>query len=122
MGPSPMRVLGFHHLALKVGQVEAVARFYCDVLALVEIARHHRPDGSLRSVWLALSEADPANGFLAIEAADAEAQQGTGRGLTLLALRIDRAERARAMAELQRRGIEVVHQTRWTIYFHDPEG
>ena len=117
-----MQAQGFHHLAIQVRDVEGSATFYSEVLGLTELARHHRPDGSLRSVWLGL----PDSGFIALEHVEADARRDPlphqAPGILLVALRIHREERAVALAELARRGIAVEHQTRWTIYFRDPEG
>jgi glyoxylase I family protein len=113
---------GFHHLAIQVRDVERVATFYSEVLGLTELARHHRPDGSLRSIWLGL----PDSGFIAVERVEAEAPRDPpprgAPGILLVALRIRREDRAAALAELARRSIPVEHQTRWTLYFRDPEG
>src|SRR5690242_15835972 len=115
-----MRVRGFHHHAIQVRDLEGVAAFYREVLGLPEMARHHRPDGGLRSIWLALPE-----GFLALEACEGEVQRTAFRDPTpgphLLALRIGREDRAAAIHALAQKGVEVVHQTRWSIYFRDPE-
>jgi catechol-2,3-dioxygenase len=113
-----MRIQGFHHLAIKVREVERVAAFYRELLGLAEMARHRKPDGAVRSIWLAL----PEMGFLAIEVAEASASGPSDAGLFLIAFRIDRDERGQILAELARRGISVDHQTRWTVYFRDPEG
>jgi len=117
-----MRVHGFHHLAIQVRDLETAASFYEKVLGLEEQARHLRPDGSLRSIWLSLE----GGGFLALEACKGELQPAPFRsdrpGLHLLALRIDREARARAVEELARAGVAIEHQTRWTVYFRDPEG
>lgn len=116
-----MRVRGFHHHAIQVRDLPGVAAFYREVLGLPEMARHRRPDGTLRSIWLALPE-----GFLALEACDGAPVETAFRDPTpgphLLALRIGREDRAAAVRELASRGVEVVHQTRWSIYFRDPEG
>lgn len=117
-----MRVHGFHHLAIQCRDLERVAAFYRDVLGLTEQARHLREDGSLRSIWLTVPEA----GFLALEAC-AGTPPGDGfrhkaTGLHLLALRIDREDRAAIERELEARGVEIVHRTRWTVYVRDPEG
>lgn len=122
-----MHVQGFHHLAIQVQDLEGTGRFYREVLGLTELARHHRPDGTLRSLWLAVGDPGVAGGgFIALEAcAGAPPTEGfrrDGAGLLLVALRIAREDRPRILAELQRRGVEVVHQTRWTFYFRDPEG
>ena len=120
----PMRVLGFHHLAIQVRSLEETAAFYRRVLALEERARHHRPDGTLRSIWLDVP--GTGGGFLALEEAAGEPAGDDFRtdrhGPLLLALRISPQDRARALAELERLGVPVVHQTRWTVYFRDPEG
>ncbi|MBX5480325.1 MAG: VOC family protein [Myxococcaceae bacterium] len=117
-----MRVLGFHHLAIQCRDPDAVAAFYRDVLGLPEQARHLREDGSVRSIWLTL----PDRGFLALEVcAQAPPEEGfrfERPGLYLIALRIDRGDRAAVEAELAARGVEIVHRTRWTIYVRDPEG
>jgi catechol-2,3-dioxygenase len=118
-----MKVKGFHHVAVQVKALEDVASFYREVLALPELERHHGPDGRLRSIWLDVG----GGGFLALERVDAapspEPAFRDGRpGIFLLALRIDRADRARIRAELERRGLPLVHETKWTLYVRDPEG
>jgi catechol 2,3-dioxygenase-like lactoylglutathione lyase family enzyme len=115
-----MRTFGFHHLAIFVRDLEQLARFYRDVLGLSEITRHLRDDGALRSIWLAL----PSGGFLALEARpDAlAAPVAPTRGMAVLALGVAAAERTRIAEELRRCGIAIVKETRWTMYFDDPEG
>jgi glyoxylase I family protein len=119
-----MRIRGFHHLAIQVRSLEETAAFYRRVLGLVEAQRHHRADGTLRSIWLEVP--GTSGGFLALEETSAEPARDDFRtdrpGPLLLALRIGREERAAALAELERLGVPVVHQTRWTVYFRDPEG
>ena len=117
-----MRVQGFHHLAIQCRDLERVAVFYRDILGLTEQARHHREDGSLRSIWLTV----PGQGFLALEACSgAPPDEGFRRdtaGFLLLALKIDREDRPEIERELALRGIQIVHRTRWTLYLRDPEG
>jgi glyoxylase I family protein len=117
-----MRLAGFHHLAIQVRDLERAVRFYVDVLGLTEQRRHHRDDGSLRSVWLDV----PGGGFIALEGCTGEVPAEDFRrdrpGLLLLALRIDPASRAEVERELESRGVSVVHRTRWTLYVRDPEG
>ncbi len=112
-----MRTLGIHHVAIQVHDVEKVAAFYRDVLALPERARHHREDGSLRSIWI---EASSDGSFLAIE----ELRPGTRGtlGHSLVALRIDRQDRAAWLAHFEKAGVAIEKQTRWTVYVKDPEG
>jgi glyoxylase I family protein len=111
-----MRISGFHHLALFASDVEGVAGFYREVFGLTEQARHLTPEGALRSIWLTL----PEGAFLAVEHVSPTAVAGQ-RGWGVLALRIDRADRAAVLAELAHRGVPVESQSRWSVYFRDPE-
>ncbi|HYH99574.1 VOC family protein [Hyalangium sp.] len=117
-----MDVQGFHHVAIQARDVERVTAFYRDLLGLSELTRHHRPDGSLRSIWVGV----PGGGFLAIEAATGTPEELPFRherpGLLLLALRIPRAARASAVEAFSRAGVPLEHETRWTFYVRDPEG
>ena len=117
-----MRLQGFHHVAVQVRDLSLAVRFYTGVLGLPEQARHRRPDGSLRSIWLGM----PDGGFLALEEVNGEPVQAPFRtsapGLHLVALRIAPEDRRAVLDELARAGVDVVHQTRWSIYFRDPEG
>src|SRR5690606_31256252 len=117
-----MRIQGFHHVAIQVADVERVTRFYREVLGLPELQRNLRPDGTLRSVWLQL----PGASFLAIETATGPVELQPFRtdrqGLLLVALRIAPQDRASVVEALDRAGVPVVHQTRWTVYVQDPEG
>ena len=117
-----MGIQGFHHLAIQVRDVEKVTAFYRDVLGFAELKRHHRPDGSLRSIWVGV----PGGGFLALEEVSGEPEPGPFRnerpGLFLLAFRIAKAGRAGAVAALARAGVPLEHETRWTVYVRDPEG
>ncbi|HTN52639.1 MAG TPA: VOC family protein, partial [Anaeromyxobacter sp.] len=66
------------------------------------------------------------DGFLALERAEEAPEERPWRdgkpGLHLVALRIAPGERPAWEARLEAAGVRVVHRTRWTIYFHDPEG
>lgn len=120
-----MRTFGFHHLAIQVHDVERSAAFYRDVVGLMELVRHHQPDGSLRSIWLSLGGAE-GQAFIALEQTSAEAQPTPFRhaytGHHLLALRIDRDSRQGLVARLREEGVTIEHETRWTFYVRDPEG
>ena len=70
-----MDVQGFHHLAIQVRDLEKVTAFYRDVLGFSELKRHHRSDGSLRSVWVEV----PGGGFLALEEVSGEPEPGPFR-------------------------------------------
>ena len=117
-----MHVLGFHHLAIQVRQLESTARFYRELLGLPEMARHVRDDGTLRSIWLAL----PEGAFLALEevrgGAAVEERPADRPGFHVVALRIDRADRGPVLAALAAAGVRIERQTRWTVFFRDHEG
>jgi catechol 2,3-dioxygenase-like lactoylglutathione lyase family enzyme len=118
-----LNVAGLHHVAIQVKALEEVARFYREVLGLSELERHVGADGAARSIWLDVG----GGGFLALERvetrpAPAPAFRDGRPGLFLVALRIARTDRTRIRAELERRGIPLVHETRWTLYVRDPEG
>jgi catechol 2,3-dioxygenase-like lactoylglutathione lyase family enzyme len=113
---------GFHHVAVQARDVERVAAFYRDVLGLPELARFHFDDGALRSVWLsAKAKGDAAAGFFAVERAPDEQPRGT-LGFSMVALRIDPAERDAVEAALAQAGVPVEKRSGWTIYVRDPEG
>lgn len=112
---------GFHHLAIRVSDLEGCERFYREVLGLPVLRRWPDASGGDRSVWLGVE-----GGFLALERAGTGPEPSPfhdGRaGLHVLALRIPAAERAAWEARLAARGVAVAHRTRWTLYLRDPEG
>ncbi|MGC3999149.1 MAG: VOC family protein [Anaeromyxobacter sp.] len=120
-----MPALAFHHLAIQCADLDRCERFYREVLGLPVLRRWPREEGGDRSVWLSVGEGE-AGGFLALERADEQPEQRPWRdgrpGLHLVALQIAPQERRRWEDRLEAEGVQVVHRTRWTIYFHDPEG
>ena len=116
---------GFHHLAIQVADLPRAERFYAGVLGLSVLRRWPREDGRPgdRSVWLSTGEGGQ---FIALEACEgarpAPPFRDPAAGLHLVALRISAPERAAWEKLLQDAGIEIVHRSRWTIYFQDPEG
>jgi catechol 2,3-dioxygenase-like lactoylglutathione lyase family enzyme len=118
--------LAFHHLAVQCADLERCERFYREVLGLEVLRRWPREEGTGdRSVWLSVGEGD-AGGFLALERAEEAPEPRPWRdgraGLHLVALRIAPSERRTWEDRLETAGVRVVHRTRWTVYFHDPEG
>ncbi len=116
--------LAYHHVAIQCADLARCERFYRDVLGLPVLRRWARDGGGDRSVWLSLGEG--GEGFLALERADEQPEERPWRdgkpGLHLVALRIPPSERSAWEDRLEAAGVLVVHRTRWTIYFHDPEG
>lgn len=118
--------LAFHHVAVQCADLDRCERFYREVLGLAVLRRWPREDGpGDRSVWLSVGEGEGA-GFLALERATERPPQRPWRdgdaGLHLVALRIAPSERRGWEDRLEAAGVQVVHRTRWTIYFQDPEG
>jgi glyoxylase I family protein len=117
-----MDLLGIHHAAIRVTDLERVAAFYREVLGLQELMRHKFSDGTDRSIWLAL----PGGGFLALEKSTGAIEPSGSRAISpghcLLAFRIWRDQRAAIVDELLSKRVVIVHQSRWTIYVADPEG
>lgn len=115
---------GLHHVAIQCADLARCEAFYRDVLGLPVLRRWPRDGGGDRSVWLAVGEG--AGQFIALERADEPPARRPWRdgqaGLHLLALRIAPGERRLWEDRLETAGVLVVHRTRWTIYFHDPEG
>ncbi|WP_242335337.1 MULTISPECIES: VOC family protein [Anaeromyxobacter] len=117
--------LAFHHLAIQCADLDRCETFYRDLLGLPVLKRWPREEGGGdRSVWLSVGEGEGA--FLALERAEERPEQRPWRdgraGLHLLALRISPSERGAWEDRLDEAGVRVIHRTRWTIYFHDPEG
>ena len=116
---------GFHHLAIQVRDLPAAERFYCGLLGLPVMKRWPWPDGrpGERSIWVALGA---EGSFLALEATEGwrepQAFRDSRPGLHLIALRIERAQREAWQRKLAGQGVPLVHATRFTLYFLDPEG
>ncbi len=132
-------ISGISHFAIKVRDLAAAERFYCDVLGLEVERRWPNAEGTgPRSIWLRAG--DDAGTFLALEIAsrDPAASEpvaepvasttispptgGERPGHHLLALRIRGEQRARFEARLAAAGVLVSHRTAFTLYFTDPEG
>jgi catechol 2,3-dioxygenase-like lactoylglutathione lyase family enzyme len=118
-----------HHLAIATANPEGLAEFYEHVLGLA--VRSRQDDGhGVRSVWLELGAA----ALLMLERGDpqrsapqAEANAPTSfaekrPGFHLLALAIERRERAAWRARLEANGVHVEHESEHSLYFRDPDG
>ncbi|HET6436658.1 MAG TPA: VOC family protein [Anaeromyxobacter sp.] len=121
-------MLAFHHLAIQCADLSRCERFYREVLGLPVLRRWPMEDPGAegdRSVWLAVGGREGA-GFLALERARQPGELTPWRdgqaGLHLVALEIAPQERQAWEDRLAAAGVDVVHRTRWTLYFRDPEG
>lgn len=108
-----------HHIALGARDVERVARFYRDVFALEERARHLDDEGGLRSIWLELGGA-----VLMVERTREPLRrvEGVGAGAFLLAFSVRPEQRVELERRLEAAGAPVESRTAFTSYARDPEG
>jgi glyoxylase I family protein len=108
-----------HHIALGARDVARVARFYREVLGLVETARHLTDDRELRSIWLDLS-----GSLLMIERTEDPPRrvEGVGAGPFLLAFRVSPDERSALERRVEAAGATIESRSGFSSYFRDPEG
>ena len=108
-----------HHIALGASDPIRLAAFYREVFGLRELARHLKPDGSVRSVWL-----DLGGPILMIELTREPPRHvtGVGAGMFLLALALPRGAWPAFEQALLSAGVAVESGTEHTRYFRDPEG
>lgn len=114
-----------HHIALKVRDLARCSQFYAGILDLEVMQRHTDQEGAIRSLWF-----DLGGVLLMLERWEGEAAvQGNAAGtdaLTpgwhLLALTITPASRAGWREKLRRAGVLITGESKYSIYFADPEG
>jgi catechol 2,3-dioxygenase-like lactoylglutathione lyase family enzyme len=104
---------GLHHIALRVTNCSASARFYSQAFSLREI-RRAGDDTGLRAVWL-----DAGGAVLMLERAirGQGAPEGSGHVLVFPCADLDAA-----IAHLEGLGIAVTDRTASTLYVEDPDG
>jgi len=109
--------LAAHHIALKVNDLEKCELFYTDVLGLSVMTRHNDENGRPRSIWL-----DCDGTILMLERLEAKLKiDRESPGWYLLALKIPLEERDSWRKKLIQAGVEIVHESPYSIYFSDPE-
>jgi hypothetical protein len=116
-----MRVTRIHHVAVKVIDLVRAEGFYVGVLGLPVLRRWPTADGQgERSLWLELGE----GAFLALERATETslAKSEDASGIHLVALQIERGERAAWIGKLGQAGHPIYQETDHTLYVCDPEG
>jgi catechol 2,3-dioxygenase-like lactoylglutathione lyase family enzyme len=115
-----MRVGAVHHLAIRAPDLAAAERFYVEVLKLPVRERFAHPDGSPRSVWVALED----GAFLALEAtpSDGPRREDDDPGWHCVALAIDPADREAWRERLVEAGHAIERETDFTLYTRDPVG
>jgi len=122
MAVPPISPFGVHHIAIQCRDLPAMVRFYEKVLRLRVERRWPAPEGKGdRSVWVRLGTA-----VIALEACSGDPQAAPwhdpAAGFHLLAVEIHWANRSIWLAHLHHCGVDIVHESPWTIYVRDPEG
>ncbi len=102
-----------HHIALRVKDCAASARFYEQAFRLREI-RRVESEGALRAIWLRAGDT-----VLMLEHSIRGAGPAEGSGHVLIFPARDLAEAERRLADL---GIRVADRTPKTLYVEDPDG
>jgi len=104
---------GIHHIALRVRDCEASARFYEKAFGLREI-RRIESDGRLRAVWLSAGET-----VVMLELSLRGDGPAEGSGHVLI---FKTPDLAAAEAQFEALGIPVSDRTASTLYVSDPDG
>lgn len=121
MSGLPLRPRGAHHLAIQVVDLQAVERFYVQVLGLVVTRRWPGAAGSGdRSVWIELSD----ESFLALERVSGPVAEDDPHrsGLHLIALGIAVQQRDAWLERFAACGVPLERASPYTLYVRDPEG
>lgn len=113
-----LKLRNIDHVVLRVRDLEAMARFYCDVLGATHVA--HRPK-------LRMTHLRAGSSMIDLVAAD---ESPAGRNMDHLCLRVEPFDQAAIVAHLERHGVAVGDiRTRFgaegngvSIYLTDPEG
>ena len=104
---------GVHHLALRVSDCVASARFYAEAFDLREV-RRIEDQGEVRAIWLRAGDI-----ILMLERAIRGAGRAEGSGHVLIFATSDVEASARRLQEL---GIPIADRTTYTLYVEDPDG
>lgn len=116
------------HLVLRVRDIEAMRRFYCDVLGATHVA--WRPEFGMSHLKVGRSMIDLVTVHGKLGKAGGAAPGREGRNLDHLCLRVEPFDQDAIVAHLKRHGIEVGEiRKRYgaegngiSIYVTDPEG
>jgi catechol 2,3-dioxygenase-like lactoylglutathione lyase family enzyme len=123
-----LSVRGIDHFVLRVRDIEAAQRFYCEVLGAQYVA--HRSEFGMTHLRVGASMIDlvAANGQPGKPGAAPAGKEL--RNADHLCLRIEPFDQERIVAHLKRLGVEIGEIRRWfdaegngvSIYLNDPEG
>jgi catechol 2,3-dioxygenase-like lactoylglutathione lyase family enzyme len=104
---------GIHHLALRVSDCVASARFYAEAFDLREV-RRIEDQGAVRAIWLRAGDA-----VLMLERSIRGAGSAEGSGHVLIFATADVEASAQRLRHL---GIPITDRTTHTLYVEDPDG
>jgi glyoxylase I family protein len=116
------------HVVLRVSDIDAMRRFYCDVLGLTHVA--YRPEFGMSHLKAGRSMIDLVTVDGKLGKAGGAAPGREGRNLDHLCLRVEPFDQEAIVAHLKRHGTEVGEVRRRygaegngvSIYVTDPEG
>jgi catechol 2,3-dioxygenase-like lactoylglutathione lyase family enzyme len=116
------------HLVLRVRDIDAMRRFYCDVLGATHVAWRPQFGMSHLKIGSAMIDLITVDGKLGKAGGAAPGKEG--RNLDHLCLRVEPLHQAGIVAHLQRHGVQVGEIARRygaegngvSIYLADPEG
>lgn len=116
------------HLVLRVRDIDAMRRFYCDVLGATHVA--YRPEFGMSHLKAGRSMIDLITVDGTLGKAGGAAPGREGRNLDHLCLRVEPFDQEAIVAHLKRHGVEVGEIRRRygaegngiSIYLQDPEG
>lgn len=97
-----------------------MAAFYQDILNLEEIKQHHHDDGSLRSIWMKISDT-----ILMIEKLDEKISKQNSESQPhwhLVAFGIEKRDLEIWRKKLESVGAVIENESPHSLYFQDPEG
>lgn len=101
-----------HHIAVFCRNAGLLSEFYIKFLEFKLIVTHLNEDTTVRSIWLQLSD----QSILMLENNVNEFFSG---GVIAFEIKIN--DRVRWTQRLRNYGISIEHETRYSVYFRDPE-
>jgi glyoxylase I family protein len=128
VSPSPLRLAGIDHIVLRVTDLGAMRRFYCDVVGCT--VERERPDLGLTHLRAGRSLIDlvTVNGPLGARGGAAAGSEG--RNLDHVCLTLSPFDEEAARAWLAAQGVEILESGQrfgaegegMSLYIRDPEG
>ncbi len=112
---------GIHHIAIKVQDLSQAKKFYQRILKLSVMATWIHPSGELRSVWLACGNVILMLEHTSQHTTVSHALSNPLLGLHLVAFPIDKQDRDLWKQHLLQNGIFITGESKYSLYFEDPE-